>query len=98
PELAGGPQNSRTISWIKCLNLIQEERHGAVVAAQLVFQQKQIEQHLNGDGGAVGFNLPKIMIRVPLVVGASYRDSQREQVGKTDHRVILNLAPKIGDC
>ena len=44
-ELPRRPENRLTVGRVECLNFIEEKRHGTVVASQLVFQQKQIEQH-----------------------------------------------------
>src|SRR5215469_3331179 len=38
------------------------------------------------------------MVAVPLVVSTRDGDAEREQICEANHRVVLNLAPEVGDC
>ena len=96
-ELPCGAENCMPIGRIERLNFVQEKRHGAVIAPQLVFQQKQIEQHFEGDSRAMRLDLPEIVISVPLVVRAYHCETKYEQVRETNHRIVLNLATEVGN-
>lgn len=97
-KLSRGSQNGMAVGWIERLNLVEKERHSAIVAAQLILQEKQVEEDFDGDGCAMRLDLPKIVVSVPFVISPSHGEADRKQVGEPDQRIVLDLASEVRDC
>ena len=88
-KFSGGAQDCVPVGWVERLDFVEEERYGAIVAAQLIFQEQQVEQHFDSDGCAVRLNLPEVMIGVPSVICARHGKAESDQVGEADDGIIL---------
>src|SRR5262249_25541436 len=77
-ELACGIQDGVAIGRVEDLNFVEEEWNLTIVPLELAFEEEEIEENLDGDGGPVGFDLPEVVVRMCPVVRADDGKGERE--------------------